>query len=172
MAFLVWCGLSIVLSDYRVLGFSSLFDLSKVPCCGFTWCPMSVKKRTWILWSGVCFSGLHFRVQSACIRRISVSGVGQPHCGRETRQPSKDWTPRFLEGRWNNRLDHGFRPISHPADPSVAGETGEFPVLEVRSRLLGLRFAVDHRAGLYTLPGRMGFAGPRICNHRDSAVSA
>ena len=35
VAFLAWCGLSIVLSDYRVLGFSSLFDLSKVSLLWF-----------------------------------------------------------------------------------------------------------------------------------------
>lgn len=35
VAFLAWCGLSIVLSDYKVLGFSSLFDLSKVSLLWF-----------------------------------------------------------------------------------------------------------------------------------------
>ena len=35
VAFLVWCALSIVLSDFKVLGFSSLFDLSKVSLLWF-----------------------------------------------------------------------------------------------------------------------------------------
>ncbi len=35
LAFLAWCGFSIVLSDNRVLGFSSLFDLSKVSLLWF-----------------------------------------------------------------------------------------------------------------------------------------